>query len=79
MASMQQLVLPVMESISASGPATRMQIFKDCRHTSWEQFKRIISMLKVQGMIKQETTTWPATGPLIDLTDEGRKTVKMYK
>ena len=63
MSSMKRLVLPILEEIAAE-PGTRMQVFNRVNNEesglhagmdiSWEGFKRVWSMLKVQGAIEPE-------------------------
>jgi len=58
MGTMKNKVLPILEEL-AKRPGTRMQIFDRCPEISesWEQFKRVWSWLRFQGMIETHDVT----------------------
>ena len=58
MALMKKKTLPILEEL-LKGSGTRMEIFDRCHDipVSWEQFKRLWSQLRFQGMIETDDDT----------------------
>jgi hypothetical protein len=77
MASMKRTGLAVLEEI-AEEPGHRMQVWKRVEHHGipWEQFKRVWSMLKVQGAIEPQKLNHPLQTPATaphQITEEARE------
>ena len=55
---MKNKVMPILEELSRR-PGTRMQVFDSCQHITenWEQFKRLWSWMRFQGMLETHDVT----------------------
>ena len=75
MGMMKRFGLPILEDIHIDGIATRKELWERNQVCGWAQFKRMISWLRADGMIKNV----PCRGNFIEnigLTPKGEQTVK---
>ena len=75
MATLKRLGLEVLEDIHVSGPATRKELWERNPVCSCEMFKRLLGVLKVDGVIQRELATPEKTDPGLDLwslTEDGK-------
>jgi hypothetical protein len=76
---MKRIGIPILEAM-AEGPATRMEIFRRVEEQlpelKWETFKRFMSLLRSDGMIKTLPISVEHPHTRITLSEEGAEVVQ---
>lgn len=75
MSTMKRIGIPILEAL-AEGPCTRMELWNRVedrlqQHLPWENFKRFMSMLRSDGMIKTLPISNEHPHTRITLSEEG--------